>query len=81
MKRSYQKSLNIVANGIDELVPEIPNLDQILKLPHPLREASLVQSICDIHRKSKKSGSKSKTASLAAWIETPLKGQHQDNQN
>ena len=75
-------------NVMHEELPEIEGLDEILELPQPLREISLVKAICDGHknRKRKKAkaisseGGLSKVPELAAWQESS-KDQFYNSQN
>lgn len=83
MRKSYQKRLDKISHevadespSLDEL-PEIDGLEEILKLPHPLREASFVSAICKSHKKSKRL--KVAQTPLSEWRESSANGLSYEN--
>lgn len=97
MKKGYQKRLNklsdkfnesVVTSGARELdeIPELEELDQILELPQPLREMSLVKAICDSHRRRRKTVQVAKNQTspnpvLSVWQETSTKSLNYNSRN
>ncbi len=79
-------SLATDENLLNEELPEIDGLDQILALPNPLRENSLVKAICDAHRRRQKTKhSKVNIGSpnpiLARWQEDSNNEQNYNSRN